>query len=99
MIYYIFLMVLANSLSDIRSKLGSCFYVFQTMFLTVNFLHLTENLIQCSFQQAGSFSLDHGAFVSFRNAVMFLITSGTTFMQRLFKNLSRPSLTIFSHAF
>ena len=63
MIYYIFLMVLANSLSDIRSKLGSCFYVFQTMFLTVNFLHLTENLIQCSFQQAGSFSLDHGAFV------------------------------------
>ena len=41
MIYYNFLMVLTNSLSDIPSKLGSCFYVFQTMFLTVNFLHPT----------------------------------------------------------
>ena len=53
MIYYNFLMVLTNSLSDIPSKLGSCFYVFQTMFLTVNFLHPTENLIQWPFQQAG----------------------------------------------
>ena len=44
MIYYIFLMVLTNSLSDIPSKLGPCFYVFQTMFLTINFLHPTENL-------------------------------------------------------
>ena len=53
MIYYNFLMVLTNSLSDIPSKLGSCFYVFQTMFLTVNFLHPTENLIQCPFLQVG----------------------------------------------
>ena len=45
-------MVLTNSLSDVPSKLGSCFYVFQTMFLNVNFLHATENLIQCLFQQA-----------------------------------------------
>ena len=52
-IYYTFLMVLTNSLSDIRSKLGSWFYVFQTMFLTVNFLHPTKNLIQYSFQQFG----------------------------------------------
>ena len=41
MICYNFLMALTNSLSDISSKLGSCFYVFQTMFLTVNFLHST----------------------------------------------------------
>ena len=46
-------MVLINSLSDIPSKLGSCFYVSQTMFLTVNCLHPTENLIQGPFQQAG----------------------------------------------
>ena len=52
MIYYNFLMVLTDSLSDIPSKLGSCFNVFQTMFLTVNFLHPTESLIQCPFQQA-----------------------------------------------
>ena len=45
--------VLTDSLSDVPSKLGSCFYVFQTMFLTFNFLHPTENLIQCPFQQAG----------------------------------------------
>ena len=44
-------MVLTNSLSDIHSNRGSCFCVFQTMFLTVNFLHPTENLIQCPFQQ------------------------------------------------
>ena len=44
MIYYNFLIVLTNSLSNIPSKLGSCFYVFQTMFLTINFLHPTENL-------------------------------------------------------
>ena len=44
MIYYNFLMVLTNSLSDIPSKLGSCFYVFQTMYLTVNFLHPTRIL-------------------------------------------------------
>ena len=44
MIYYNFLVVLTNSLSNIPSKLGSCFYVFQTMFLTINFLHPTENL-------------------------------------------------------
>ena len=53
MIDYNFLMTLTNSLSDISSKLGSSFYVFQTMFLTVNFLQPTENLIQCPFQQAG----------------------------------------------
>ena len=52
MIYYNFLIVLTNSLTDIPSKLGSFFYVFQTIFLTVNFLHPTENLIQCPFQQA-----------------------------------------------
>ena len=43
MIYYNFLVVLTNSLSNIPSKLGSCFYVFQTMFLIINFLHPTEN--------------------------------------------------------
>ena len=53
MICYNFLMVLTNSLSDIPSKLGSSFYVFQTMFLTFNFLQSTENLIQCPFQQTG----------------------------------------------
>ena len=53
MIYYNFLMVLTNSLSDVPSKLGSRFYVFQTMFLTFSFLHPTENLMQCPFQQAG----------------------------------------------
>ena len=62
MIYYNFLMVLTNSLSDIPSKLGSCFYVFQTMFLTVNFLHPTENLIQCPFQQAGILSFGSWCF-------------------------------------
>ena len=46
-------MVLFNSLSDIPSELESCFYVFQTMFLTFNFLHPTGNVIQCPFQQAG----------------------------------------------
>ena len=53
MIYYNFLTVLTNSRSDVSSKLGSCFYVIQTMFLTINFLPPTENLIQCTFQQAG----------------------------------------------
>ena len=53
MVYYNFLTVLTNSLSDIPTKLGSCFYVFQTMFLTFNFLQPTENLIQCPFQWAG----------------------------------------------
>ena len=53
MIYYNFSMVLTNSFSDIPRKLGSCFYVFQTTFLTFNFLHTTENVIQCPFQQAG----------------------------------------------
>ena len=47
-------MVLTNSLSDVPSKLRSCFYVFQKMFLTFNFLHPNENLIQCPFQQAGT---------------------------------------------
>ena len=42
MIYYSFLMVLNYSLSDIPSKLGSCFYVFQTMFSTVNFCTLLK---------------------------------------------------------
>ena len=41
MIYYNFLMVLTYSLPDVPSKLGSCFYVFQTMFLTFSFLHPT----------------------------------------------------------
>ena len=82
MIYYSFLMVLTNSLSDIPSKLGSCFYVFQAMFLTVNFLHPTENLTQCPFQQTGILF-----FGSWRFCIIS-ITFGTTFMQRLFKNLS-----------
>ena len=43
--------------------LGSCFYVFQTMFLTVNFLHPTENLIQCPFQQAGILFFGSWCFV------------------------------------
>ena len=64
MIYYNFLMVLTNSLSDVPSKLRSCFYVFQKMYLTFSFLHPTENLIQCTFQQAGVLlSLGYGAFV------------------------------------
>ena len=41
-IYYNFLIVLTNSLSDIPGKLGSYFYVFQTMFLTVNFCTLLK---------------------------------------------------------
>ena len=53
MIYYNFFMILTNSLSDVPSKLRSCLYVFQKMFLTFSFLHPTENLIQCPFQQAG----------------------------------------------
>ena len=53
MIYYNFLTVLTNSRSDISSKLGSCFYVIQKMFLTFKFLPPIENLIQCPFQQAG----------------------------------------------
>ena len=93
MIYYNFLMVLTNSLSDIPSKLGSCFYVFQTMFLTVNFLHPTENLIQCPFQQAG---------ILFFGSWCFCIISKRSYVLnnfRLFKNFSRSSLTIFSYAF
>ena len=72
MIYYNFLMDLTNSLSDIPSKLESCFYVFQTMFLTFNFLHSTENLIQCPFQQAGilPFGLWYFCIVSKRNYVL-----------------------------
>ena len=46
-------MVLTGSLSDVPSKLRSCFYVFHKMFLTFSSLHPTENLIQCLFQQAG----------------------------------------------
>ena len=46
-------MVLTSSLSDVPSKLRSCFYVFQKIFLTFSFLHHTENLVQCPFQQAG----------------------------------------------
>ena len=42
MIYYNFLMVLTNSLSDILNKLGSCFYLFQTMFLTLIFCTLLK---------------------------------------------------------
>ena len=61
MIYYNFLMALTNSLSDIPSKLESCFYVFQTIFLTVNFLHPTYH--HNFFNKLGSFSLDHSAFV------------------------------------
>ena len=60
--YYNFLMALTNSLSDISSKLGSCFYVFQTMFLTINYLHPTENLIKCPFQQAGILFLGSWCF-------------------------------------
>ena len=55
-------MVLTNSLSDLPSKLGSCLYVFQTMFLTVIFLHPTENLVQCPFQQAGILFFESGCF-------------------------------------
>ena len=54
MIYYNFLTVLTNSLSDIPSMFGSCFYVFHTMFSTFYFLHPTKNLIQCCFQRAGT---------------------------------------------
>ena len=46
-------MILTNSLSDVSSKLRSCYHVFQIMFLFFSFLHPTENLIQCPFQQAG----------------------------------------------
>ena len=46
MAYYNFLMIFTNSLSDVPSKLRSCCYVFQNMFLTFSFLHPTENLMQ-----------------------------------------------------
>ena len=47
-------MILTNSLSDVPIKLRSCFYVCQNMLLIFSFLHLTGNLIQCPFQQAGA---------------------------------------------
>ena len=75
--YYNFLMALTNSLSDISSKLGSCFYVFQTMFLTVNFLHPTENLIQCPFQQAG---------ILFFGSWCFCIISKRSYVLNNFRN-------------
>ena len=91
MIYYNFLMVLTNSLSDIPSKLGSCFYVFQTMFLTVNFLHPTENLIQCLFQQA---------WILFFASWCFFIISKRSYVLNNFRNYFHgTSLTIFSYAF
>ena len=72
MIFNNFLMVLTNLLFDIPSKLGSCFYVFQIMFLTFTFLHSTENLIQCPFQQIGilSFGLWCFCIISKRSYVL-----------------------------
>ena len=46
---FIYTVVLTNLLPDVPSKLRSCFYVFQKMFLTFSFSHPTENLIQCPF--------------------------------------------------
>ena len=70
-------MVLTNSLSDIPSKLGSYFYVFQTVFLTVNFLHPTENLIQWPFQQAG---------ILFFGSWCFCIISKRSYVLNNFRN-------------
>ena len=96
MIYYNFLMVLTNSLSDIPSKLGSCFYVFQTMFLTVNFLHPTENLIQCPFQQAG---------ILFFGSWCFCIISKRSYVLNNFRNyfhakaFQKPLTILFNNFF
>ena len=99
MIYNNFLMVLTNSLSDIPSKLESCFYVSQTMFLTVNFLHPTENLIQCPFQQAGILFFGSWCFCIISKRSYVLNNFRNYFHAKAFKNLSRSSLTIFSYAF
>ena len=89
-------MVLTNSLSDIPSKLGSCFYVFQTMFLTVNFLHPTENLIQCPFQQAG---------ILFFGSWCFCIISKRSYVLNNFRNyfhakaFQKPLTILFNNFF
>ena len=96
MIYYNFLMVLTNSLSDIPSKLGSCFYVFQTMFLTVNFLHPTENLIQYAFQQSG---------ILFFGSWCFCIISKRSYVLNNFRNyfhakaFQKPLTILFNNFF
>ena len=83
MIYYNFLMVLTNSLSDAPSKLGSCFYVFQTMFLTFSFLHPTKNLIQCPSQQA--------EILLFFGLWCFCIISKRIYVLNNFRNYSHPA--------
>ena len=100
MIYYNFLMISTNSFSDVPSKLRSCYYVFQKMLLTFSFLHPTENLIQCPFQQAGLL-LFFGlcCFCLNSKCSYFLNNIGTTSMQRLLKFLSRSFLTIFGYAY
>ena len=86
-------MVLTNPLSDIPGKLVSCFYVFQTMFLTVNILHLTENLIQCPFQQAAIF---------FFGSWCFCIISKRSYVLNNFwnyfhaKSFQRPLMILFN---
>ena len=96
MIYYNFLMVLTKSLSDIPSKLGTCFYVFQTMLLTVNFLHPTENLIQWTFQQAG---------ILFFGSCYFCIISKRSYALNNFRNYShaksfqKPFTILFNNFF
>ena len=96
MIDYNFLMTLTNSLSDISSKLGSSFYVFQTMFLTVNFLQPTENLIQCPFQQAG---------ILFFGSWCFCIISKRSYVLNNFRNyfhakaFQKPLTILFNNFF
>ena len=72
-----FLIILTNSLSDIPSKFRSCFYVFRTMFLPVNFLHPTEILIQCPFRQA---------WILFFGSWCFCIISKRSYVLNNFRN-------------
>ena len=96
MIYYNFLMALTNSLSDILSKLRSCFYVFQTNFLTVNFLHPAGNFIQCPFQQAG---------ILLSGSQCFCIISRRSYFLNNFRNylhaktFQKPLATLFNNFF
>ena len=96
MLYYNLLMVLTNLLFDIPSKLGSCFYVFQTVLLTVNFLHPTENLIQCPFQQAE---------ILFFGSWCFCIISKRSYVLNNFRNylhvkaFQKPLTILFNNLF
>ena len=89
-------MVLTNSFSDIPNKLGSCFYVSQTMFLTINFLHPTEHLIQWPFQQVG---------ILFFGSWCFCIISKCSYVLNNFQNyfhaksFQKPFTILFNNFF